>query len=78
MVSPIANWGGCEPPLVAVWETDAGAVGVTIRGGHDRRRGHYEIGWRLHGWAILLSLLLWSLPEVQVVVGEERWSWLGR
>ena len=30
-MSPIAKCGGCEPPLFAVRETDAGIVGVTIR-----------------------------------------------
>ena len=32
--------------LVAVRETDAGAVGVTIRGSRDRRRGHHGLGGR--------------------------------
>ena len=30
-MSRIAICGGCEPPLFAVPETDAGVVGVTIR-----------------------------------------------
>ena len=30
-MSRIAICGGCEPPLVAVRETDAGVVGVIIR-----------------------------------------------
>ena len=30
-MSRIAICGGCEPPLFAVRETDAGVVGVTIR-----------------------------------------------
>ena len=40
-LSRIAKWGGCEPTLVALRETDSGAVGVTIWGGRDRRRGYY-------------------------------------
>ena len=30
-MSRIAICGGCEPPLFAVRETDAGVVGITIR-----------------------------------------------
>ena len=33
--------GWLQVTLIAVWDADAGAVGVIFRGDRDRLRGHY-------------------------------------
>ena len=39
---PYRKMGDCKSSLVAVWDADAGPVGVIMRGSHDRCRGHNQ------------------------------------
>ena len=82
-MSRIAKYGGCEPPLFGVRETDAGVVGVTIRvvatavAATTDRMAFSSLG----DFAVAVTAV--NIGDVggrrrrmvvKVVVGEEQWS----